>query len=216
MFHIHCDFRSEPVPGLLQLLRSLGFYDDHFLTGVVGSYVPDLHYTVKLSDLESYRFTWNKVMEYLIAYPDQRPNGYIEGERIAKYIFLGPQLTGQLTIPPFELTLGALDPGIFRASEIHVGGLIDGLFDPSVNESFSQMGFYPAKCPAPDGKLEQIWTIQAKTKGQIRQIFQPMVNFLQLIGGYKECEILLETVEDFWLSDPNTPRAPIIESVTWN
>lgn len=211
-FDLHIDATSIVPAFETFLIKACGFWRNDFCghpDGLEG-HEPDHHLTLQLETGKEFRDMFDKVVSYA---REHRPmTGYVEGEFIALDVDL-PELPFADDQPiPFAIETGAIVPGTFRESEIHVTMSRDSS-DRRLRSNMLKMGFFSAYLPKKYGVAE-VFTVQG-TRDQIDALVPAVRRYLDRAGGGVNCSIKEERVADFWLSAPNVHCPPIIKKITW-
>lgn len=211
-FHIHVDATSVPAELEQELMSDLALSRRDFAEAPTEekTYTPDLHYTTKPKSARDFRLQFPEILRRVRQHPGFV--GYIEGEFIPDVYEVAPRTFDPTVDVPFRLNLGALSPGRFRESEVHVTMSYEKS-DPRLRGRLVEMGLFPAFYPKPWG-LAQIFTMQG-TRAQVSELVKPLLAFLSRAGGSVTCRVKEERIAKWWMSSNDLPLPPVIAAVDW-
>jgi hypothetical protein len=209
--HIHVD-ASELSSELTQYLLSLGFWRSDFVEhGQHDGYEPLHHLTIKPESVGEFR----KIFDDLVAWVESSPSsieGYIEGEVIPLDEDIAElPFNGNAPIP-CRIETSSLPPGEFRESEIHIT-LDRDKSHPGLRKRLREIGFFSAFLPKSYGVAE-VFTVQG-SQANIRSLLPVIRLYLSEVGGAAHCSIKEERVARWWLSRPDVPLPPVVDSIVW-
>jgi hypothetical protein len=163
-----------------------------------------------MSDSKKFKALFDRIVERAKA--PQTMKGYIEGEFVPLDRDLAPRPFDASVPVPFKLQRGFLPPGTFRETEVHIT-LDRDRSEPRLLWNLLEMGLFAAYLPKTYGTAV-IFTAQG-SRAHIDALLPSLTAYLERAGGAVECSIKEERIAHWWMSEPDLPLPPVVESIQW-
>jgi hypothetical protein len=211
-FHIHVDALNISLDFQQRLIHNLGFWRSDFSGHPEGAehYEPPHHLTQKTADSKEFKELFDRIVEHARA--PHAMKGYIEGEFVPLDKDLVPRPFDVSVPMPFKLQRTFLPAGAFRETEVHVT-LDRDRSHPQLLRNLLEMGLFAAYLPKVYGTAA-IFTAQG-SRAHIDVLLPSLTAYLERAGGAVECSIKEERIAHWWMSEPDLPLPPVVESIEW-
>jgi hypothetical protein len=211
-FHIHIDGQDLSSDFEDRLIHDLGFWRSDFSGHPEGAehYEPPHHLTQKTADSKEFKALFDQIVEHAKA--PQAMKGYIEGEFVPLDQDLAPRPFDASVPLPCKIRRTFLPPGTFRETEVHIT-LDRDRSHPQLLRNLLEVGLFAAYLPKAYGTAA-IFTAQG-SRAHIDALLPTLTAYLERAGGAVECSIKEERIAHWWMSEPDLPLPPVVESIQW-
>ncbi|HRH23352.1 MAG TPA: hypothetical protein PK295_01850 [Candidatus Magasanikbacteria bacterium] len=209
MYHIHVDAQSMDAATEDELIKAQGFELTNFSghpTEIL-HFEPNRHLTFKCTEIGTFKRTFDQTRT-LLANSNMR--GYLEGEFIASDEDI-PHTPFNAEVPlNLQIQVGALEPGKFRATELHIS-LDKDRSDPRLIQRLCKTGLYGAYLPKAH-HTALVLTAQG-SRTCVGRALEILGTYLRAAGGGVACSIKEERILRWWTSHNDIVLPPIIANI---